>query len=132
MCLFRVAKLRHIDGRLRAMATVSARGLARASAWVNDWTPTILFWNYWIFSFFAYVAMPSVVNGVLWYTLAFTQTLVTLMVMVEAFKSIKPAVIARRSIRKSVRDPNYPPVDPKDCPHFDIVIVAYLPNEKGA
>lgn len=62
--------------------------------------------------------------------MAILQTLVTLTVLTEALQSVDPNVKARREVRKASKLEEYPEVNPKTCPHIDIVLVAYLPNEQ--
>jgi cellulose synthase/poly-beta-1,6-N-acetylglucosamine synthase-like glycosyltransferase len=63
--------------------------------------------------------------------LAILQTLVTLTVLTEGILSIEPSVKARRDLRKAAKRTEYPEVNPRTCPHIDVVIVAYLPNEQN-
>jgi cellulose synthase/poly-beta-1,6-N-acetylglucosamine synthase-like glycosyltransferase len=85
---------------------------------------------YGVFSFFAYVAIPPIAHSILWYILALLQTMVTLTVLTEALHSVQPNVQARRENRKAAKIEDYPAVDAKKCPHIDVVLVAYLPNEQ--
>ena len=66
----------------------------------------------------------------LWYILAMLQTIVTLTVLTEALKSVAPSVTARREVRRAAKGEDYPAVDAKTCPHIDVMLVAYLPNER--
>lgn len=85
---------------------------------------------YGSFCFFAFVAMPDAAHSILWYILALLQTFVTLTVLTEALQSVQPNVQARRQLRKSARQPDYPELDSRTCPHIDLILVAYLPNER--
>lgn len=49
--------------------------------------------------------------------------------MTEAIQSIRPNVMARRERRKALKQ-GFPDLPDKECPHIDLVLVAYLPNEK--
>lgn len=96
----------------------------------NPGTPLALIVCYAVLSFFTYIAIPSSAHSALWYTFAMLQTIVTLTVLTEALQSIQSNVKARREVRKAAKTEDYPPVDAKKCPHIDVVLVAYLPNEQ--
>lgn len=65
-----------------------------------------------------------------WYLYISIQTFVTLAVVSEAIHSIGPNVKARRERRKAAKE-GFPDLPDHKCPHIDVVLVAYLPNEKG-
>ncbi|PWN53097.1 hypothetical protein IE53DRAFT_400807 [Violaceomyces palustris] len=103
--------------------------LETISAFISEWTPIALLSTYLVFSFFLYIILPLEVTTILWYIFITTQTFVTLAVVSEAVQSIRPNVLARRARRKAAKE-GFPDLDEKNCPPIDIVLVAYLPNEK--
>ncbi|CAO1624958.1 unnamed protein product [Sympodiomycopsis kandeliae] len=103
--------------------------LAKLSALIIEWTPLSLLSTYLIFSFFFYVLIPPAAHDILWYIFISVQTLVTFTVLTEALQSIRPNVLARRSRRKAKKE-GFPDFPDSKCPHMDIVMVAYLPNEQ--
>ncbi|UZJ56720.1 hypothetical protein CBS101457_006040 [Exobasidium rhododendri] len=110
-------------------SSVSSLGTSFSKV-VTEWTPLILTICYCVFTFFAYIAIPSIAHSILWYILALLQTLVSLTVLTEGLQSISVNVKARREGRKAAKIEDYPPVDAKRCPHIDVVLVAFLPNEQ--
>ena len=121
-------------------------------------TPLALLVSYFIFSFFLYIVVPrayctllaairekasshhspfsphqAAVNSALWYTYMSVQTFVVLTIVTEAIASIKPNVQSRRARRKALKE-GFPELDGdaniEKCPRIDLVLVAYLPNER--
>ncbi|PWN42875.1 hypothetical protein IE81DRAFT_289570, partial [Ceraceosorus guamensis] len=76
-----------------------------------------------------YIALPPRWNEGLFWAYTVLQTFVSLSVTVEAVHSIRPAILARRARRKAEKEGFPDLAREKDCPFFDIVVVAYLPNE---
>lgn len=96
-------------------------------------TPITLTLTYAVFSVFFYIAIPSVVNSILWYIYISIQTFVIFSVMNEAISSLRPNVESRRA-RRRVAKFGFPDLDGEEnehrCPKIDLVLVAYLPNEQ--
>lgn len=49
--------------------------------------------------------------------------------MCEAVQSVRVNILARRETRKVLKE-GFPDITEDRCPHFDVVVVAYMPNEK--
>lgn len=113
-------------GRAKSSMKLSALKL---SAWVEDWTPWTMLITYFLFSIFFYVCLPRSATKVFWYFYLSLSFLVSTMVTIEASHCITPSKDARRAIRRLRETGQFPTPDDK-LPSLDIVIVAYLPNEK--
>ncbi|KAK0546536.1 hypothetical protein OC846_002272 [Tilletia horrida] len=103
--------------------------LFRLSDTISEWTPLALLALYSIFTFFLYILLPNKVTAALWYVYLAMQTFVSLTVLGEAIQSIRPNVLARRARRKAAVE-GFPDLTERTCPPVDVVLVAYLPNEK--
>lgn len=104
-------------------------GLLRASAWLEEWTPWTMLVCYFGFSIFFYVTLPRSATKVFWYFYLFLAFIVSTMVTIEASHCITPSKDARRAVRRLRETGQFPTPDEK-LPTLDLVIVAYLPNEK--
>lgn len=104
-------------------------GLLRASAWIEEWTPWTMLVCYFAFSIFFYVSLPRSATKVFWYFYLSLAFLVSTMVTIEASHCITPSKDARRAVRRLRETGHFPTPDEK-LPTLDLVIVAYLPNEK--
>ncbi|KAI3476251.1 hypothetical protein L1887_62169 [Cichorium endivia] len=114
------------------MGSSAAMGgqMARLSAFVYGWTPMILLASYCVISFFFYIVIPPILQAVLFYIYLVLQTLTALSVSTEALQSVRPSVKARRAFRKAAKEGWGETEGGKQWPRIDVVLVAYLPNEK--
>ncbi|CEH18050.1 hypothetical protein CBOM_04480 [Ceraceosorus bombacis] len=106
-----------------------AAAIGTASDAVMEWTPLVLLSLFLVSSMLLYIALPPRWNEGLFWAYTVLQTFVSLSVTVEAVHSIRPAILARRARRKAEKEGFTDLAREKDCPFFDIVVVAYLPNE---
>ncbi|CBQ69170.1 related to glycosyl transferase, group 2 family protein [Sporisorium reilianum SRZ2] len=104
--------------------------LGSVSAFIYGWTPMILLACYCVFGFFFYLVIPPILQEVLFYIFLVLQTFTSLSVSTEAMQSIRPSVKARRAFRKAAAEGWGETENGKPWPKIDIVLVAYLPNEK--
>lgn len=103
--------------------------LLRISAFIEEWTPWTTLVTYFLFSIFFYVCLPRSATKVFWYFYLSLSFMVSTMVTIEASHCITPSKDARRAIRRLRETGQFPTPDNK-LPSLDLVIVAYLPNEK--
>lgn len=102
----------------------------RASNFVHEWTPFLLVTTYFISSIFAYMLFPSKLTEIFWFIYNFTNFIIAGSTALEAFMSIATVRASRRAVEKaSSKNWTFPTPD-EDLLILDIVIVAYLPNEK--
>lgn len=110
---------------MRAMVDKLAHA---ASSAAYEWTPLMLLFAYCLGSFALYPLLPDTAHEVLWFVLAGLQTLTSISVATEATQAIRPTVNARRDMRRAAKDGW--DKEQVDWPRIDVILVAYLPNEK--
>jgi cellulose synthase/poly-beta-1,6-N-acetylglucosamine synthase-like glycosyltransferase len=101
----------------------------QASSWLYRSTPLIMLAAYCVASFMLYKILPPLVHEIIWYTFIVLQSLTSINVLTEAIHSLRPSFEARRDMRQEKKQP-WKPTDGQSWPHIDVIIVAYLPNEK--
>lgn len=108
---------------------------ATVSALTWEWTPFSLVASYFVFSTCIYMVCSAKMIEVLWYVYMLTNTYVSMVTVVEAVLSMSITREARNRVTKvSVNDFN-PGIQPWPTPDdglpiLDLIIVAYLPNER--
>jgi hypothetical protein len=102
----------------------------RASNFVHEWTPFLLVTTYFISSMFAYMLFPTKLTEIFWFIYNFTNFIIAGSTALEAFMSIAPVRAARKSVENAASKGWAFPTPDEDLLILDIVIVAYLPNEK--
>lgn len=102
----------------------------RASNFGHEWTPFLLVATYFISSIFAYMLFPAKLTEIFWFIYNFTNFIIAGSTALEAFMSIAPVRAARKSVEKAASKNWTFPTPDDDLLILDIVIVAYLPNEK--
>lgn len=104
--------------------------IVRCSDFLVDWTPFALVIAYYAVSTAVYVLCPAKYMKIIYYFFMCTNFYVAAIAVVEAFLGMSPVREARAaSIRVQESDYKWPSSD-EALPIMDIVIVAYLPNEK--
>lgn len=103
---------------------------AKASDWVNSWTPFCLVFSYFVFSVAIYTVCTDGMIAVFWFFYMTTNFYIASSTVLEAILSIIPCRDARKSISKLVATNYTFPTADELLPIIDFIIVAYLPNEK--
>jgi cellulose synthase/poly-beta-1,6-N-acetylglucosamine synthase-like glycosyltransferase len=104
--------------------------VCRASTFTTRWTPFLLVVAYLIFSTCLYMFVSNAVFTVFWFVYLTTNFFTSIVTVVEAAMSMGPAREARKSVERA-KDTNWAfPTPDDDLLILDLVIVAYLPNEK--
>ncbi|KAK3066563.1 hypothetical protein LTS18_001637, partial [Coniosporium uncinatum] len=104
--------------------------LMKISDFINEWTPFVLVAMYFVFSTCIYMVCTEGMIGVFWFVYMWTNFYVAATTVLEAVLSIEPCREARQAITTaSEKGWNFPTPDDQLL-ILDIVIVAYLPNEK--
>ncbi|KAF2845160.1 glycosyltransferase family 2 protein [Plenodomus tracheiphilus IPT5] len=108
---------------------------AQVSAFLINSTPFCLVASYFVFSTCFYMVCSEQIIGALWYTYMITNTYLSVATMAEAVLSLSEAGESKRQVKKiAARDftpgSNPWPTLDNDLPILDLVIVAYLPNER--
>ncbi|KAJ9646314.1 hypothetical protein H2199_002363 [Coniosporium tulheliwenetii] len=104
--------------------------LLEFSNWVIDWTPFILVITYYIVSTAIYTACSERYIKVFYFFYMSTNFYIAATCVIEAFLGIKPVREARAAAIKVQENGWKFPTPDEKLPILDIVVVAYLPNEK--
>ncbi|KAL5458964.1 hypothetical protein PMIN06_003032 [Paraphaeosphaeria minitans] len=108
---------------------------ARSSAWVWEWTPFTLVFSYFVGSTCLYMVCTENLIEVFWYVYMLTNMYVSFTTVVEAILSMSFTRYARARATKMAalgfKPGSGPWPTPDDrLPILDLIIVAYLPNER--
>jgi hypothetical protein len=125
----------HPSSTLSSIHKKLAYTSARSSAFIWEWTPFCLVASYFIFSICIYMVCSEKMIEVLWYVYMLTNTYVSMVTVVEAVLSISVTREARERIMKIAAMDFKPGSQPwptldDQLPILDLIIVAYLPNER--
>jgi len=107
----------------------------RASAFMWEWTPFLLVSSYFVSSICIYTVCSQKLIEVFWYVYMITNMYISMTTVLESILSIKPCRDARRRVSLAAKTgfksgtPPWPTAD-QDLPIIDLLIVAYLPNER--
>jgi cellulose synthase/poly-beta-1,6-N-acetylglucosamine synthase-like glycosyltransferase len=104
--------------------------LRTASDAVAEWTPFLLVVSYFIFSVCIYMVANHAATAVLWFVYLMTNSYIAGSTVVEAFMSLTPSRDSRKAVEKAKSTNWRFPTPDEKLPKIDLVIVAYLPNEK--
>jgi cellulose synthase/poly-beta-1,6-N-acetylglucosamine synthase-like glycosyltransferase len=104
--------------------------LASVSNFISEWTPFLLVGSYFWFSVALYVFFPSWTMAIFWYIYMISNFYIASATVMEAFMSLAPSREARKTITKAEMNGWRFPSSDKELLMLDLLIVAYLPNEK--
>ncbi|ESZ93886.1 glycosyltransferase family 2 protein [Sclerotinia borealis F-4128] len=102
----------------------------RCSNFIHEWTPCLLVNSYFVSSIFAYMLFPTKLLEVFWFIYNFTNFIIAASTALEAFISMEPSREARVAVTKAAEKGWKFPTPDDELLILDMVIVAYLPNEK--
>ncbi|OCK77231.1 glycosyltransferase family 2 protein [Lepidopterella palustris CBS 459.81] len=104
--------------------------LERASNFITDWTPFGLVASYYVFSTSLYIFCSDGLIAIFWFIYMTTNFYIAGATVLEAFMSITPCREARKIVTQAEEKGwNFPTPDDQLL-ILDLLIVAYLPNEK--
>ena len=104
--------------------------VAKFSNFITEWTPFLLVWTYLAFSICLYMLFPGTLFPIFWFIYLLTNFYIAGNAVMEAILSISAIRESRKTQDKlAAKDWKFPTPD-DDLLFLDIVIVAYLPNEK--
>ena len=112
--------------RLRAVLRI----VERAGAFILEWTPLLLVVSYFVFSTSLYMLFPSELISVFWFIYLTTNFYIAVSTVIEAVMSLTPNRDARKAVSKAHETGWVFHTCEEDLLFMDLVIVAYLPNEK--
>ncbi|KAF8866737.1 N-acetylglucosaminyltransferas-like protein [Acephala macrosclerotiorum] len=116
--------------RTQHLLTGFRQSLVNVSAFVTEWTPFMLVASYYWFSICLYLLFPPWIMAIFWYIYMISNFYIASSTVLEAFMSIAPVREARKTITKAQESDWKLPTPDNDLPILDLLIVAYLPNEK--
>lgn len=122
---------RSISSSLNRLLDVLRIGFARVEALVQDWSPFLLVVSYFVFSICMYMICTPGLIACFWFIYLTTNFYIAASTVVEAVMSITPCRDARKAVRKVAENNWVFPTPDDDLLVLDLLIVAYLPNEKG-
>jgi cellulose synthase/poly-beta-1,6-N-acetylglucosamine synthase-like glycosyltransferase len=100
------------------------------SAFIQEWTPFVLVLSYFVFSTCLYMICTAQLITTFWFIYLITNFYIAGSTVVEAVLSMKPCRDARAAVREmQQKDFEFPTPD-DELLILDLLIVAYLPNEK--
>lgn len=100
------------------------------SDFIQEWTPFFLVLSYFIFSTCLYMICTQRWIQAFWFLYLMTNTYIAGATVIEALESIGPEKEARKAVRNIAAKGWKFPTPDSDLLVLDLVIVAYLPNEK--
>lgn len=113
----------------RALRSVKSTWLT-ISDWLTEWTPWILVISYWIVCTAIFVMCSEQAIEVFYYFYMIANLYIALVAAIESFLGLSPVRDARKAADKvDASNGKFPSAD-DDLPTMDMVMVAYLPNEK--
>ncbi|KAH6664460.1 N-acetylglucosaminyltransferas-like protein [Halenospora varia] len=104
--------------------------LHRFSSFVTEWTPFLLVASYYWFSVSLYILFPEKLMAAFWYIYMISNFYIASSTVLEAFMSIEPCREARKVVTKAQDNDWKFPTPDDELLILDLLIVAYLPNEK--
>lgn len=123
------------SSRLSSLRSNFDYASARSSAWIWEWTPFTLVCSYFIGSTCLYMVCTEKLIEVFWYVYMLTNMYVSFTTVVEAILSMSFTRDARARVTKMAALEFKPgsgpwPTPDEQLPIIDLIIVAYLPNER--
>jgi cellulose synthase/poly-beta-1,6-N-acetylglucosamine synthase-like glycosyltransferase len=118
-----LAKLSYQFGTLNDLTT-------DASAIIQEWTPFLLVSSYFVFSTCLYMICTDKLVEIFWFIYMTTNFYIAGTTVLEAFMSVSPCRDARKAVRKAQENNWVFPTPDNELLILDLIIVAYLPNEK--
>lgn len=104
--------------------------LPRLSDFIQEWTPFLLVVSYFVFSTCLYMVCTDALITIFWFIYLATNFYIAGSTVLEAFMSITPCKEARKDVEKLQQNKFVFPTPDDKLPILDLLIVAYLPNEK--
>lgn len=102
----------------------------KVSLFLSEWTPFCLVGSYFVFSTCMYMYCSEGLIAVFWFIYMCTNFYIAGATVLEAFMSINPCREARKVVTQAEEKGWLYPTAHSKLPILDLLIVAYLPNEK--
>ena len=104
--------------------------IEKTSAFITEWTPFLLVASYYVFSTCLYMYCSDGLIAIFWFIYMTTNFYIAGATVLEAFMSITPCREARKVVTKADEKGWVFPTPDDKLLILDLLIVAYLPNEK--
>jgi len=104
--------------------------IEKVSSFISEWTPFCLVASYFIFSTCLYMYCSEGLIAVFWFIYMCTNFYIAGATVIEAFMSIAPCREARQVVTQAEEKGWLFPTAHSKLPVLDLIIVAYLPNER--
>lgn len=104
--------------------------IEKTSAFITEWTPFLLVASYYVFSTCLYMYCSDGLIAIFWFIYMTTNFYIAGATVLEAFMSITPCREARKVVTKADEKGWVFPTPDNKLLILDLLIVAYLPNEK--
>lgn len=102
----------------------------KVSSFLSEWTPFCLVASYFVFSTCMYMYCSEGLIAVFWFIYMSTNFYIAGATVLEAFMSITPCREARKVVTQAEEKGWLFPTAHSKLPILDLIIVAYLPNER--
>ena len=119
-----------LKDKLRSRSGVVGDVTFKISQWINDWTPFLLVTTYFLVSICIYLVASEGFVAILWFIYMTSNFYIAGSTVVEAFISLTPLREARKAVTKAQEKGWVFPTPDDKLLILDLVIVAYLPNER--
>jgi cellulose synthase/poly-beta-1,6-N-acetylglucosamine synthase-like glycosyltransferase len=97
---------------------------------VQDWTPFVMVFCYFVFSVCIYMVATQGVMEVFWFIYLMTNTYIASCTVIEALCSMSAFGEAKKAVAKVEKKGWVFPTPDSEIGKLDLIIVAYLPNEQ--
>jgi cellulose synthase/poly-beta-1,6-N-acetylglucosamine synthase-like glycosyltransferase len=97
---------------------------------VQDWTPFVMVFCYFVFSVSVYIVATQGVIKIFWFVYLMTNTYIASATVIEALMSVGSFHEAKKAVSKVQKKGWVFPTPDDQIGKLDLIIVAYLPNEQ--
>src|SRR5690242_13750564 len=125
-----VAPVTQIDQQISHSKLTYGQVAGKVSSFLSEWTPFCLVASYFIFSTCMYMYCSEGLIAVFWFIYMSTNFYIAGATVLEAFMSITPCREARKVVTQAEEKGWLFPTAHCKLPILDLIIVAYLPNER--
>lgn len=126
----RPTRMQGLKRSFRRVARDIKWAFAMTSEGVQDWTPFIMVFCYFVFSVCIYMVATQGVMKVFWFVYLMTNTYIASATVIEALMSVGAFHDAKKAVSKVQKKGWTFPTPDDQIGKLDIIIVAYLPNEQ--
>jgi cellulose synthase/poly-beta-1,6-N-acetylglucosamine synthase-like glycosyltransferase len=126
----RPTRMQGLRNSFRRMGKDVKWAFATTSEGVQDWTPFVMVFCYFVFSVCIYMVASQGVMKIFWFVYLMTNTYIAGTTVIEALMSMGAFREAKKAVSKVEKKGWVFPTPDDQIGKLDIIIVAYLPNEQ--